>query len=106
MLTGYEGLAYPQFVPPPGLYTQDPSEVLSYTIDWSDWLSTGDTISTSAWTADEGLTVAGGGNTTTTATVVVSGGVVRYLYRVKNTITTAGGNTGVRVLKIRILNAV
>lgn len=106
MMTGFEGLAYPQFVPPPGLYTQDPTEVLDYSIDWADWLPTGDTISTSVWSADTGLTVVGGGNTATTTTVWVSGGVICYLYRVTNTITTAGGRTADKVLKIRVLNKV
>lgn len=104
MLTGFEGLAYPQFVPTPGLQTQDPNEVLDYTLNWSDWLPTGDTISTSVWVANTGLTVADGGHTTTTATVWVSGGTVCKLYRVTNTITTAGGRTADKLLKIRILN--
>jgi hypothetical protein len=103
MLTGMEGLAYPQFVPPPGLYVQDPTEVLDYQINWADFLPTGDAIASSAWTADTGLTVTTGGYTATTTTVWVSGGTARYLYRVTNTVTTTGGRTIDKVLKFKIV---
>ena len=33
-------------------FTQDPSAVLDYTIDWSQWLPSGDTITAATWTAE------------------------------------------------------
>jgi hypothetical protein len=54
--TGLEGLAYPQYEPPPGRYTQRVDEVLDYSIDWSNFLATNDTIINSTWTSGVGVT--------------------------------------------------
>jgi hypothetical protein len=55
--TGLEGLAYPQYEPPPGRYTQRVDEVLDYSIDWSNFLATNDTIVESDWTSSTGVSV-------------------------------------------------
>jgi len=102
MTTGFEGLAYPQFVPSPGKYSQRVNELLDYGIDWSTELPTGDTIVASTWVGDTGLTLSNESFTTTTTTVWVSGGTKNYLYRVLNTITTAGGRVAVGKLYFRI----
>lgn len=72
-------------------YYQDPDAILDYEMDWSEWLSDGDTIASSTWIVPEGVTTAGEANTTTTATVWLSGGVAHSRYRVTNRIVTAGG---------------
>ena len=80
---------------------KDPNARLDYSIDWSAWLGT-DTIATSAWTADTGLTLSGATNDTTSATVWVEGGTAGEVYGVTNTITTAGGRRDERTIKFKI----
>ena len=86
--------------------SKDPSSVLKYGFDWTDWLN-GDTISTggsgSSWTVSPaGLSVVGSSKTTTTTTVTLSGGDVGVTYLVTNTIVTAGGETDQRTLVIAV----
>jgi hypothetical protein len=73
--------------------TKDPDAVLKYVMDWSDWLDTGETISTSTWTVDSGITKDSDTNTTTTATITLSGGTVGEKYRITNRIVTSGSQT-------------
>ena len=68
-----------------------PAGTLDYLQDWSNWLSTGDTIASASWVAESPLTVDSEANTTTTATAVISGGVAGGRYKVTNTIVTANG---------------
>jgi hypothetical protein len=73
-------------------FYKDPDAVLDYQIDWSTWLGS-DTISTSAWTVQSGLTKGSDSKTDTTTTVWLSGGTAGQTYRVTNRIVTAGGRT-------------
>lgn len=82
-------------------FVKDPDEVLDYIRDWSALLD-GDTISTSTWTADDGITVDSSSNTTTTATIWLSGGTVNQNYSVVNRIVTAGGRTHEKTLTFKI----
>lgn len=83
------------------VFIKDPDAVLDYVIDWSDWLES-DTISTSTWTVDAGLTEDSSSNTTTTATVILSGGTVKSSYQATNHIVTANGLEDDRTILIRI----
>lgn len=83
------------------VFIKDPDAVLDYTIDWSDWLGT-DTISTSTWTLDTGITEDSSANTTTTTTIVVSGGSVKTSYKAVNHIVTAAGLEDDRTIIIKI----
>ena len=74
----------------PDSFMKDPDEVLDYVRDWSAVLDA-DTIATSTWTPDTGITVDSDSNTTTTTTVWVSGGTLGERYGITNHITTAGG---------------
>ncbi len=82
-------------------YLKDPNEVLDYQIDWADFLAA-DTIVTSSWSAESGITVDGSSNTTTTATVILSGGTAGNRYVVTNRIVTAGGRTSDRSLTFTV----
>lgn len=64
---------------------------LDYTQNWSNWLASGDTIATSSWSSETGITIDSHTNDTTTATVVVSGGTNGKTYKLTNTITTSNG---------------
>lgn len=80
---------------------KDPAALRDYGFDWSDYLDDlSDTISSSMWSADTGITIASTSNTTTTALVWLSGGTAGSQYRVVNTITTTGGRTDQRTLLI------
>jgi hypothetical protein len=82
-------------------YTKDPDASLDYGINWAAWLGT-DTIATSTWIVDVGLTKGTASNTTTTTTVWLSGGTLGVTYKAVNRIVTAGGRTNDRTLRVRV----
>jgi len=79
----------------------DPNEIQAYSVDWSRFLNTGDTISTVGWYIDGTLTISYGTknglqlvqptNTNTVATTRFTGGNVGQKYKVTCRITTADG---------------
>jgi hypothetical protein len=86
-------------------------EIIDYSIDYSDDLEEiepADTITGSTWTVSPaiGLTITDGTQfTDTTTSVWVSGGGRNgSIYRLKNTATTAGGRSFVRVLVVKMAN--
>lgn len=85
----------------PRSFEKDPGARLDYTINWSDWLD-GDTISTSTWLAETGITVDSDTNTTTTTTVWLSGGTLGNAYDVTNRIVTAAGREDDRTIEVHI----
>lgn len=87
----------------PQTFVKDPDAIKAFAVDWTDWLnevSPQDTISTSTWTAESGITIDGNTNNTKTAWVTLSGGVAGVTYNVTNEITTANGSTDQRTIKI------
>jgi hypothetical protein len=95
--------------PPIKTFIKDPDSVLDYTLDWNGgspgpWLSTGDTISTSAWTlSSTGINGSTDSSTTTTTTINVRGGTAGEDYDLTNRITTANGLTTDRTIRIKVL---
>lgn len=83
-------------------YVKDPDAILDYSINWSSWLVTGDTIATSTWTAETGITVDSDSNTTTAATVWLSGGTLGESYDVTNHIVTDAGREDDRTITILV----
>lgn len=79
---------------------KDPTDVISYTIDWTTddrWI-VGDTITVSTWTADTGLTLGNGSNgaplssfTSPKTTVWMLTGTAGVEYIVTNHVTTQQG---------------
>lgn len=67
-----------------------PADILDFTLDYSQQLESGETISTSAWTSSGDLTVGTPASTHTTnsATVWLSAGTAANTYIITNTITT------------------
>ena len=82
-------------------FTKDPSDVLDYTRKASKFLGS-DTITTSTWTADSGITIDSDTNDTNSATVWLSGGTVGCQYTVTNRIVTSGGRTKDKSFIIKI----
>lgn len=85
-------------------FLKDPNAILDYRFDWSSWLASGETISTSAMTVQSGITKDSESNTTTTATVWLSGGTEGNRYTVTNRVTTNQGRTDDRTVLIRVSN--
>lgn len=83
--------------------TKDPQAVLDYHEDWSDWLPTGDTISTAAWSVASGdVTIDSESATPTVTTVWLSGGTADTTAEVTCHITTAAGREDDRTIELLI----
>lgn len=81
---------------------KDPQEILDFDIDWAGTADSpgrafGDTLTGSTWTItvnDDTFLVIGATSFSTIATKVwLSGGTLKRMYTVTNTVTTAGGRT-------------
>lgn len=85
----------------PSHFVKDPDAVLDYQIDWEDWLDS-DTISTSEWTVESGITRDSDANTATTTTIWLSGGTAGETYSLTNRIVTTGGRTEDRTMTVYV----
>lgn len=85
------------------IFFKDPDAVLDYKFDWSDWLASGETISTRTITPETGITVDSDSitDTSTSVTVWLSGGTAGNVYDVACLITTSDSRTDERTMKIR-----
>jgi len=82
--------------------SKDPSSILDYGFDWTDWLA-GDTITTSAWSVSPaGLTAVTNSKNGGVTTVWLSGGTVGQTYQVVNSVITALGRIDQRTLLVAI----
>ena len=87
---------------------KDPEATLIYTFDWTNWLGSGEEISTSNWTIDaisgdtDALTVSSSiivtGNKK--VSVTISGGTSGNIYTVRNTIITDDSQTERKFFRI------
>lgn len=93
-------------------FIKDPSAVLDYKFDWkaltndsgtSDWLASGETISSKTITASSGITVDSSSitDTNTSVTVWLSGGSAGNNYTVACLIVTSAGRTDERTITIQ-----
>ena len=80
---------------------KDPDATIDYGMDWTLWLS-GDTITSSSWTAAPGLEVDSSSHGDSETTVWLSGGVVGEEYKITNRIVTAGGRTDDRTILLSV----
>lgn len=78
-----------------GRFTKQPAERKRYSIDYSDWLDTGETISTATFAVAptgalevDAYTI---GSPATSVVFFVNGGTSGVTYKVTVTITTSGG---------------
>lgn len=88
---------------------KDPDAILDYRIDWSELLSNNtpvDTITSSSWAVIGSLIIDSDSNTTTDTTVWVSGGTLKDLSLLTNSIVTANNpsRTFVRTIEVSILD--
>lgn len=87
-------------------FEKDPQAVLDYSVDWTDFLETNETIFSSQWFNPEGITVDSNGHTDKVATVWLSGGTLGQSYELVNRITTDNNPARVdeRTIIISIVN--
>lgn len=94
-------------------FAKDPDAVLDYKFDWaaltngsgdSDWLDSGETISSHTVTVEAGLTKDSDSatDTNTSVTVWLSGGTVDTDYDVSCEIVTSDSRTDERTITIRV----
>ena len=89
---------------------KDPSAVLDYVFDWTEWLATGETIAVDSETgeklititADTGITVDSWTEDDGKVTVWLSGGTAGINYKVACKITTSAGRTDERTIWIKV----
>jgi hypothetical protein len=87
-----------------GAYIEkDPYAQLDYSLDFSNYLPTGDTISSISIAVDSGITVVSNSNTDTVATAIISGGTAGTIYNVEFKITTANALQDSRNFRIKVL---
>ena len=83
-------------------YTKDPEAVLDYAFDWSSWLATSETISTTTITATEGITVDSDSESDGVVTVWLSGGTAGEDYVIDCKIVTNASRTDSRKITIKV----
>lgn len=85
---------------------KDPDAVTDYGIDWADWLAEStdptDTLLTSAWSSDAGITTSAPQLDGTVASCLISGGSAGTTYTVTNRITTTNGRTEDRSFRVKV----
>lgn len=84
-------------------YYKDVDAVLDFGVDWSDWLDTGETISTSTYTVTAGITKDSDSNTTTASTIWLSGGTDGTSYTITNEIVTSDSRTDNRSFTVKVV---
>lgn len=94
-----------------GIYIdKDPSAILDYTLDWSEYTQGSDSVSTATWaisviSGDAAPLVAGASSINADkTTVVINGGTAGNIYTVTCTITTAESLTDRRAFRIVVKN--
>ena len=83
-------------------YLKDPSAVLDWAFDWTDWLATSETITSHTITADPGIVVDSSTENAGKVTVWLSGGTAGEWYEIACLITTSAGRTDERTISIQI----
>ena len=85
-------------------YTKDPSAILDWAFDWTDWLAAAETITDYIITADTGLTVDTSTEDAGVVTVWLSGGTAGENYKVACLVETSAGRTDERTIWIKVTN--
>ena len=83
---------------------KDPSAVLDYVFDWTEWLAAAETIDNYTITADTGITDDSSTEDDGKVTVWLSGGTAGINYKVACLITTSAGRTDERTIWIKVVD--
>ena len=85
-------------------YTKDPSAILDWAYDWTDWLAAAETITDHTITADTGITVDSSTEDAGIVTVWLLGGTAGENYKVACLVETSAGRTDERTIWIKVVN--
>lgn len=83
---------------------KDPSAVLDWMFDWTDWLASGETITDHTITVDTGITKDSSTEAAGKVTVWLSGGTAGENYKVACLIVTSAGRIDERTIWIKVTN--
>lgn len=86
------------------IFVKDPDDELDYKFDWSNWLATGETISSYTITTETGLTKDSDSESSGVVTVWLSGGTAGNDYDVACKITSSAGRVKERTMTFRVKN--
>jgi hypothetical protein len=89
---------------------KDPTAVLIYSVEWSDWLYGGDTLASTTWTIDAitgdpagtALRAQGSGVTTTKSYATIDRGTEGEIYTVTCNIVTTNGLRDARKFRVKV----
>lgn len=84
------------------IFVKDPDAVLDFAIDWSTWLASSETVSTSTVTVSSGLIKDSDSESGGVVTVWLSGGTAGQAYAVTSQIVTNQGRTDDRTIQVRV----
>ena len=104
---------HPPNIPPPStlgsgfqceiIFQKAPQDIVDFSESWSNWLIGSDTIVSTAWAADPGITIVSSSFTATTTTVVISGGTAGQIYALRGAIATGSGRIELRSALVYVL---
>lgn len=86
-------------------FIQDPDAKLDYSLDWSEWLTDGDSVQTSSWeVSPEGPTLSDNSvnDAGTITTIWFAGGTVNSRYVLTNHIVTVDGREDDRSITVKL----
>lgn len=83
-------------------FNKDEQDSDDFSIDWSAELDTGETLSESEWTVEDGVDILSSDLTDTVTTVLVSGGTAGTSYHFYNKVTTSNGRILRRYITIAV----
>lgn len=84
------------------VYTQDPDAILDYLVNWSDWLDSGDTITSALAFCDSGLDILAQSFSASGHTVWLSSGSVGQEYLITSRIWTTFGRKNDQSFTLRV----
>jgi hypothetical protein len=92
-----------------GVFIRKDTEAnLTYSLDWTDWLTNSETVSSSTFTVEtltgdtDPLAKSAQSSTDYTTTVKLSGGTSGKIYKIYNQIQTSGGLTERRYFRVKV----
>jgi hypothetical protein len=85
-------------------YPKDPNATLDYSFDWSDWLDSGESLTSSVFTRSAtALKETNTDLTTSVATIWLTNGAAGTTYTLANKIGTSAGRIDERTVNIKVL---
>lgn len=84
-----------------GAFVKDPNSTIDFAVDWAEWLSSADTVSSSSWEVS-GLTVSSSSVTNNVTRAFLTGGIAGVDYLITNRVTTQGGRIEDRSILVQV----